>query len=257
MNTLLDRFDGVLDGLARLNAYPFPQRHAQWLQRLAVNTAEIDALLTGDDGSDIAYLQPPATPLADGGVAATASNSAASMVALAQQHRLDPASMTSCVRRAWQAAHDAAHFNAFIHLAPWEQLKQQITALTQTHPTPSSDAPLFGVPIAIKDLMRVQGHAMTGGSGGALPAPQTQDAVVVARLRQAGAIILGTTNLHELAYGITSENPHHGWVGNPHGLPPPAPAQRDIAAGNRGYRHRRLYPHSRSVLRRCGLQTQF
>ncbi|HEY0836624.1 MAG TPA: amidase, partial [Azospirillum sp.] len=41
------------------------------------------------------------------------------------------------------------------------------------------------------------------------------DAPVVARLRAEGAVIVGTTNLHELAYGITSANPHFGTVGNP------------------------------------------
>src|SRR5690606_20021945 len=75
--------------------------------------------------------------------------------------------------------------------------------------------PLMGVPVAVKDLMQVAGFPQTNGTGGAKPAPATQDAPAVARLRGAGALVIGTANLHEFAYGITSENPHHGWVVNP------------------------------------------
>jgi len=213
VSKLLDQFAAVADGLAALNDYPFPQRQAQWLQRLAVNAPELDVLLQAGDGADLSYLQPPATTPAAGGVPVSAD--ATGMAALAQRHRSDPASIEHSVRSAWQAAQDAAPLNAFIDLASQEHLAQQIAALPQGDA--AQNAALFGVPIAIKDLMYVQGHPMTGGSGGPTPDPQTQDALAVARLRQAGAVILGTTNLHELAYGITSENPHHGWVGNPCG----------------------------------------
>lgn len=74
---------------------------------------------------------------------------------------------------------------------------------------------MAGVPVAVKDLMAVAGHAITAGSGGPAGKVQATDAVAVQRLRQAGAIIVGTTNLHELAYGITSANPHFGVVQNP------------------------------------------
>src|SRR5260370_30914934 len=43
----------------------------------------------------------------------------------------------------------------------------------------------------------------------------SDDATVVRKLRRAGAIVLGKTNLHEFAYGVTSENPHYGPVRNP------------------------------------------
>ncbi|HSQ79535.1 MAG TPA: amidase, partial [Casimicrobiaceae bacterium] len=75
--------------------------------------------------------------------------------------------------------------------------------------------PLLGVPVAVKDLMRVSGFSRTNGTGAPASAPATHDAAAVARLREAGALVVGTTNLHEFAYGITSENPHFGFVGNP------------------------------------------
>ena len=74
---------------------------------------------------------------------------------------------------------------------------------------------LEGIPLAIKDLMDIQGYAVTGGSRSLDRPPAPADAEVVARLRAAGAVVLGAANLHELAYGITSENPHFGAVRNP------------------------------------------
>jgi len=76
---------------------------------------------------------------------------------------------------------------------------------------------LAGIPLAIKDLMVMRGYAMTGGSRALNAALSSIDAEVVARLRAVGAVIVGAANLHELAYGVTSENPHFGAVKNPRG----------------------------------------
>jgi aspartyl-tRNA(Asn)/glutamyl-tRNA(Gln) amidotransferase subunit A len=74
--------------------------------------------------------------------------------------------------------------------------------------------PLHGVPIAIKDLVDVRGMRTTSGS--AVPAPvAATDAPGVARLRDAGAIIIGKTNLHEFAFGTTSDESAFGPVRNP------------------------------------------
>ncbi|MEP7383411.1 MAG: amidase [Gemmatimonadota bacterium] len=76
--------------------------------------------------------------------------------------------------------------------------------------------PLAGVPIAIKDLILTADAPTTGGSkifGSGIPAGD--EATVVKRLRKAGAIILGKTNLHEVALGVTSDNEHFGPVRNP------------------------------------------
>jgi len=75
--------------------------------------------------------------------------------------------------------------------------------------------PLHGIPIAHKDLMRINGIRTTAGSrifSGYIP---RRDAAIVTKLRDAGAVSLGKTGLHELAYGITSNNPHFGAIHNP------------------------------------------
>jgi aspartyl-tRNA(Asn)/glutamyl-tRNA(Gln) amidotransferase subunit A len=74
--------------------------------------------------------------------------------------------------------------------------------------------PLHGIPITVKDLVDVRGTATTAGSN--VPAPiAASDAPVVTRLRDAGAIIIGKTNLHEFAFGTTSDETAFGAVHNP------------------------------------------
>ena len=75
--------------------------------------------------------------------------------------------------------------------------------------------PLAGVPVGVKDLMSVRGYPLTAGTRAIEAKVQERDAPVVARLRAAGALIVGTTNLHELAFGVNSANPHFGHVQNP------------------------------------------
>ncbi|KAE9030469.1 Fatty acid amide hydrolase [Phytophthora rubi] len=77
---------------------------------------------------------------------------------------------------------------------------------------------LDGVPVAIKDEVRIKGHRMFTGTSflGYEESVATKDDPPVARLRAAGAIILGTTNMHEVGSGVTGYNMHYGTVRNPH-----------------------------------------
>jgi aspartyl-tRNA(Asn)/glutamyl-tRNA(Gln) amidotransferase subunit A len=75
--------------------------------------------------------------------------------------------------------------------------------------------PLHGIPVAVKDVFCTQGVRTTCGSMLFADHIPDYDATVVERLRAAGAVIVGKTNMHELAYGVTSANPHFGTVRNP------------------------------------------
>ena len=73
---------------------------------------------------------------------------------------------------------------------------------------------LAGMPVSIKDCIDVAGVRCTNGSLFFRDYVPNADAPVVQRLRQAGAVIVGKTNLHEFCYGSTSQNPHYGRVRN-------------------------------------------
>jgi Asp-tRNA(Asn)/Glu-tRNA(Gln) amidotransferase A subunit family amidase len=75
-----------------------------------------------------------------------------------------------------------------------------------------------GTVVAVKDLVDVAGMVTTAGAVILPRAPAAEDAPVVRRLRGEGCVIVGKTNLHEFAYGVTSVNPHYGAVRNPHDL---------------------------------------
>jgi aspartyl-tRNA(Asn)/glutamyl-tRNA(Gln) amidotransferase subunit A len=74
---------------------------------------------------------------------------------------------------------------------------------------------LRGIPIAVKDLFDVAGIRTTAGSKFFSDHIAQTDAFVVEKLKQAGAIILGKTNTHEIALGVTGNNPHYGTARNP------------------------------------------
>jgi len=75
--------------------------------------------------------------------------------------------------------------------------------------------PAHGIPLAVKDLFDTAGLVTTYGSIVFAEHVPERTAEAVARLEVAGYAIVGKTNLHEFAYGISSQNPHFGTVPNP------------------------------------------
>lgn len=101
--------------------------------------------------------------------------------------------------------------NAFITaLDVQSALKAQLPATA--HPATSA---LRGIPIAVKDLFDTAGIRTTIGSKFFADYVPETDAFVVEKIKQAGAIIVGKTNTHEIALGVTGNNPHYGTARNP------------------------------------------
>lgn len=104
--------------------------------------------------------------------------------------------------------------NAFITVAP-ESALAEARAAERELLRGRRRGTLHGIPIALKDNIYTQNLLTTMGSLILRDFVPSEDATVVRKLRRAGAIVLGKTNLHEFAYGVTSENPHYGTVRNP------------------------------------------
>jgi len=73
-----------------------------------------------------------------------------------------------------------------------------------------------GVPVAIKDEVDMVPYPTTTGTAFLGKKPATRDSTVVARLRQAGALLIGKANMHEIGINVTGLNPHHGTTRNPY-----------------------------------------
>ena len=104
--------------------------------------------------------------------------------------------------------------HAFILVMADEARRQAIEADREIA-TGRDRGPLHGVPLSIKDLIDVRGTETTAASRVRVGRVASQDAPCVARLRAAGAIFVGKTNLHEYALGTTSGDSAFGAVHNP------------------------------------------
>ena len=129
--------------------------------------------------------------------------------------QLSPVELTAaCLERV--AAVDA-NVNAFITVTADEALSEAKEREREIARGEASGR-LAGVPIAIKDLFDTAGVRTTAGSKFFRDRVPDQDAAVVEKLRDAGAVILGKLNMHEWALGVTNDNPHYGACHNPWAL---------------------------------------
>jgi len=108
-----------------------------------------------------------------------------------------------------------AELNAFLTLCP-ERALAQADAVDRKAKAGEPLPPLAGVPVAIKDVIVTRGVPTTAGSRILEGYAPPYDATAVARLEQAGAVVLGKTNCDEFAMGSSNENSAYGPVRNPH-----------------------------------------
>lgn len=183
-------------------------------QRLAWSLDDIDALEAAMIEAEPISAPPVAVPTHDSS-AVELIRPKNSVAEFARQIREGETRAVDIARESLDAARAWRHLNAFTALDT-EDVMRQAEAIDHHAKQRAPLGPLAGVPVAIKDLMPVAGYRCTGGTLAREPRMAKRDAPVVAKLREAGAIIFGTANLHELAYGVTSANPHFGAVMNPH-----------------------------------------
>jgi Asp-tRNA(Asn)/Glu-tRNA(Gln) amidotransferase A subunit family amidase len=109
-----------------------------------------------------------------------------------------------------------------------ENFISQAKSATQRAQKGQRLSPLDGVPVAIKDEVDMLPYPTTVGTAFLGTQPAQEDSTVVARLRAAGALLVGKTNMHEIGIGPNSINPHHGTVRNPYDV------QRDAGGSSSG-----------------------
>jgi aspartyl-tRNA(Asn)/glutamyl-tRNA(Gln) amidotransferase subunit A len=110
---------------------------------------------------------------------------------------------------------DNPRLNAFIRVMA-DDARAQAAAADRELASGIDRGPLHGVPISIKDLLDIRGVPTTAASRVRDGHIADRDAPAVAHLRQAGAVFVGKTNLHEFAFGTTNEDSAFGPARNPH-----------------------------------------
>lgn len=129
-----------------------------------------------------------------------------------RRKEISPVELTqACLERIEQIDHK---LNSFITLTPWVALEQARQAESEIL-RGEYRGPLHGIPLALKDLYETAGIQTTAGSRHFAEYVPEIDGVAVQKLRLAGAVLLGKLNLHEIALGVTNENPHFGICHNP------------------------------------------
>lgn len=111
----------------------------------------------------------------------------------------------------------ASQPDALDHAASMGWLGRRMDLRADTDSTARRSGPLAGLPYCAKDLFDIEGEPTVAASPTRLGVPAAvRDAVMVARLRDAGAVLLGTTNMDSLAYGFVSSTRLYGTARNPH-----------------------------------------
>ena len=125
----------------------------------------------------------------------------------------------SCVELLNECLHTIEHLNpdlnAFITVTA-SDARKRAAELDEELANGIDRGPLHGIPIAHKDLICTKGQRCTAGSKLFENYMPDFSATVAVRMHDAGTVMVGKTGLHELAYGITSSNPHFGVIRNPH-----------------------------------------
>ena len=128
-----------------------------------------------------------------------------------RRRQVSPVELVDAYSRRIEAARD---LHAFITI-PDERTRREAQR-AERRLSRGEPGELLGVPVAVKDLFATRGLRTTAGSRILRDWVPSSDAKAVARLRAAGAIVFGKTNLHEFAYGVTTANPWWGVARNPH-----------------------------------------
>ncbi len=130
-----------------------------------------------------------------------------------QRMPIDPVARTRLHLAVTQALNPVLHAMISVNAKALEEAQAVAALLAGAASCPTT--PIAGLTVSLKDNIDTAGWTTTMGSAFFRDHVPATDAPVTQRLRTAGAVVIGKANLHEFAFGGTTQNPHHGLGGNP------------------------------------------
>src|ERR1700722_13487010 len=220
-------YAALADAIAAFKGYTAPHGLSKAVDRLILNDPLRERLAQAAETPSIAYFaaealeRGPATTLAmvatqpqeslrgaDGDIAGMSARQIAQEV---QSGHLSPSDVA---KHFYARAAAASELNAFISL-DGDLLMRDARTVETMLVGDDKHLPLAGVPVAVADVIAVSGYPTTNGTKVVAAAPAIADASFVQRLRRAGALLFGKTNVDELGYAATGLHCPYGRVRNP------------------------------------------
>ena len=142
--------------------------------------------------------------------------SSEAFVAAYLEGRVSPVAVAQRVLDATRASQAQTPAMNFFIAQDQDDVLSQARASAERYRAGKPLGPLDGVPVAVKDEVDQAGYPTTVGTRFLAKGPATRDGQAVARLRAAGAVLIGKANMHEIGIGVTGQNPHYGSARNPY-----------------------------------------
>lgn len=205
---------GYIDSASSVFGVAHPERSSLWSERLSMHVDDFAAIARAKVAHDV---EPLALPAPSPGVASAPAPSAAQacgLSRLAQDVASGAADPVERVENFLAAIAAQEELKAFMHIDADGALRKA-AELRSRRAAGAALGPLAGTVVAVKDCFAVRGMPLAIGTRAIPTRIPDHTASVVQRLQDADAIIIGTTTMHELAYGATTDNAHFGRVGHP------------------------------------------
>ncbi len=208
----LKALEDYVAGVTQLFGVKHSEQQSAWVARLGMHLPDMQRMSSVNCAPDAEPIGLPTSARA--GVYATPTLGVESLAQRAFGLEVPSFSAVKNVEQGLAQSQLHAELNAFQYLA--DQAAQEKARLVDAFRLRSQQAGvLAGVTLAVKSCFEVQGMPMTSGTRAIAAVTPEISAPCVARLESAGAIVMGMTTMHELAYGATTDNPHEGRVGHP------------------------------------------
>ena len=209
-----DALKAYIEGASSVFGVANAERTELWRQRLAINVRELNAVARAEVGHEVEPLGVPVAPASLRSPSKLSSLEQGELARAAHEVATGASDPVSRVERYVEKIAAQSALKAFTHVAIEGALREAVE-LRSRRAAGGVLGPLAGTVMAVKDCFAIRGVPMTEGSRAIPHQIPDHTAPVIQRLQDAGAIFIGMTNMHELAYGTTSDNPYAGRVGHP------------------------------------------